>query len=509
MKEMWLRGVLLACVFLLLVGGGAPLFAATYHVATSGSDTLGNGSKDHPWATISHALVSIPDGSVVEVHPGTYTGRVSLRGTFASGVTVRSQVPYQARLRNNDRVVTAYGDNDPVIGITLEGFDIAHTGSGSSPLVIHIDGGGDNMVRNISLVNNILHDSYNNDILKINNACTNIRVRGNIFYNQNGSDEHIDINSVRDVVVEDNIFFNDFEGSGRVNRNNTSSYIVIKDSNQDDDIFIGSRDITIRRNIFLHWQGSDGSNFVLIGEDGMNYYEGYDILVENNLMLGDSANRIRAAFGVKGGRDIFFRNNTVSGDLPALAYAMRLNTEGSNPPNKRVLFYNNIWVDQTGSMGAETLTGRDDFSDTPIGESFDSVLANNCYWNGNDAMPYDSAETLNYTDDPARLVIDPQLRAPAAIALPRWREGEARFADGSTTIRQAFERLVAIYAALPAASPVIDRADPAHAPADDILGKTRSGAPDIGAYERFSSGDGTEPEPPARRGIAPTYLLLL
>ena len=507
MKDLWRRGVLLGCVFLLLAGGGAPLLAATYHVATGGSDSSGNGSKDHPWATISHALISIPDGSVVEVHPGTYTGQVSLRGNFAGMVTVRSQVPYQARLRNNGSVVTAYGGSGPVIGITLEGFDIAHTGSGSSPLVIHIDGGGNNMVRNISLINNILHDSFNNDILKIDNACTNIRVQGNIFYNQSGSDEHIDINSVRDVLVEDNIFFNDFEGSGRVNGNNTSSCIVIKDSNQGNDLFIGSHDITIRRNIFLHWQGSDGSNFVLIGEDGMNYYEGYDILVENNLMLGDSASRIRAAFGVKGGRDITFRNNTVSGDLPALAYAMRLNTEGSNPPTKNVRFYNNIWVDQTGSMGAETLTGRDDFSDTPVGESVDTVLANNCYWNGGDAMPYDAAETLNYTDDPARLVADPQLLAPTAIVLPHWRESEARFGDGSTTIRAAFERLAG-YAAPGSASPVIDRADPAHAPADDILGHPRSGAPDIGAGEMPSGGEPGPGEPDAK-GIVPTYLLLL
>ena len=74
-----------------------------------------------------------------------------------------------------------------------------------------------NLVSRITLRNNILHDSYNNDILKINNGAGQITVEGNIFYNQTGSDEHMDVNSVTDVVIQDNIFLNDFAGSGRAN----------------------------------------------------------------------------------------------------------------------------------------------------------------------------------------------------------------------------------------------------------------------------------------------------
>jgi hypothetical protein len=98
--------------------------ATVYYVATDGSDEIGDGSDSDPWATITHALESVPDGSTILVRPGTYTGRVRLRGTFAQGVTVRSEIPYQARLRNGDTVVTCfYGQ-----GITLEGFDVAHSG---------------------------------------------------------------------------------------------------------------------------------------------------------------------------------------------------------------------------------------------------------------------------------------------------------------------------------------------------------------------------------------------
>lgn len=79
-----------------------------YYVATSGNDTSGNGSSGNPWATITHALDNVPDGSMILVRAGTYNGRIRLRGIFSQGVTIRSEIPYQARLRNNDTVITCF-----------------------------------------------------------------------------------------------------------------------------------------------------------------------------------------------------------------------------------------------------------------------------------------------------------------------------------------------------------------------------------------------------------------
>ncbi len=468
------------------------VLAGTYHVAEDGSDASLTCSSISPCATITHALdMAMDNKSVIEVHPGTYNGRIRIRGYFFQGIIIRSQIPYKAKLRHTGTVITVYTDAALISGITLEGFDIAHSGEGAGALVVHIDGNGNNAVKNITLKNNILHDSYNNDILKINNASTNIVVRGNMFYNQHGSDEHIDINSVSNVIVEDNIFFNDFEGSGRINQNDTSSYIVIKDSNGTDDIYFGSRDITVRRNIFLNWQGETGSTFLQAGEDGQGFYEAYDVLVENNLMLGNSSNVIRSSFGVKGCRDITFRNNSISGNLPSLAYAMRLNREGSNPANNNIRFYNNVWTDQTGTM--------DDFSDTPFADTSFFTLLNNLYWNGGAAIPKDPSQRINYTNDSARLVADPILPPPVSITLPRWLENNEKFADGSGSIRAAFINLTK-FAKPSAKSPLIDMANDTYAPDDDILGAVRSSPKTIGAYEAEAFIG-----PPS---LSPIYLLL-
>ncbi len=491
---------------LLLAAIHSPTLAA-YYVATDGSDTNGTGTSGSPWATITHALDTIPDNSLVLVQPGTYKGRIRIRGNFSQGVIVRSEIPYKARLRHDGTVITAYQHGSGVKGIRLEGFDIAHSSPGSAALVVHIDGGGDKSVTNITLYNNILHDSYNNDILKINNATAHILVEGNMFYNQTGSDEHIDLNSVEDVVVQDNIFFNDFSGSGRSNSNTTSSFIVIKDSNGASDMYTGSRDVTLRRNIFFNWEGSTGSNFILIGEDGQPFYEGFNILVENNLLLGNSQNVMRAPFGVKGGRDIVFRNNSISGNLPSLAFAMRLNNEGSNPANSNIQFYNNIWSDPTGTMGAENSTRPNDFSDTPVGETASFTLDHNLYWNGGTALPYDAGETINTTDDPYTTLTDPKLTEPVSPVIPRWNEGPGKFADNSTSIRQAFVKLATTYCTPASGSGAIDSGNQTQIPSTDILkvSRPKGKGVDIGACE-FTVSTGGDNN--GKMVTAPLFLLL-
>jgi hypothetical protein len=469
-----------------LVCAGRAQAQSTFFVATNGSNDTGTGSSANPWQGIEFALTQVPDNSVILVRPGTYTGRIRVHGQFAQGVTVRSEQPYRALLRHNATVLTVYNDNANIEGITIEGFDIAHSGAGSSALVVQVQDGAGTETRRITFRNNILHDSFNNDILKINNGASDVLVTGNIFYNQQGSDEHMDINSVDNVVIEDNVLFNDFAASGRPIPTDTSSFIVIKDSNSTMDEYLGARNVIVRRNVFLNWQGSSGSNFVLLGEDGTANHEAFDVLVENNLMLGNSAAVMRAAFGCKGCRDSTFRANTVVGNLPSLAFAMRVNREGSNPVIQNIRFFNNIWSDPTGTMGADGAGSGNDFSDTPPADTSSFTLTRNVYWNNGAAIPDDPAELIGPSDDAMAIVGNPQLPAQASIVTPWWNATTGQFGGGFATIRDVFVALVNAYG-LPAANGAgVGAALPAQAPSTDILGTPRGNTPDVGAVQRVS-----------------------
>ena len=137
-------------------------------------------------------------------------------------------------------------------------------------------------------------------------------------------------------------------------------------------------------------------------------------------MLGNSGNNIRAPFGVKSGEDITFRSNSVVGDLPANAFAMRVNVENSLVTNDRINFYNNIYSDPTGTMGAGQGGGTNDFSDSPLEEVDDWQLLGNLYWNNGGPIPSSTSDVINYTADTSAVLANPQLAAQQSLVIPRW-----------------------------------------------------------------------------------------
>ncbi|MCA9981871.1 MAG: hypothetical protein KDD89_13595, partial [Anaerolineales bacterium] len=158
-----------------------------FYVDPAGSDTTGDGSASAPWQSIQHAVDSVPEGSVVRVRAGVYHGRVALTRRYkGGGLLLSADPPYQAQLRHDHQVIICFTCTD----VTIEGFDMAHSGPGAERYVVQIqdtadDGSGG---KQVTLRNNIFHDSYNNDLLKINNGAQQIRITGNLFYNQAGQD---------------------------------------------------------------------------------------------------------------------------------------------------------------------------------------------------------------------------------------------------------------------------------------------------------------------------------
>jgi|GEM_PF-299877 len=433
---------------------------------TWGSPTEGTASK--PFASISYAVHFIDDGGTVIVRPGTYHGMVRPEGTFTKGVLIKSEVPYAAKLRNNAMVVYIVGAS----GLTMEGFDISHEaipGQETGPLLVHTDW----YAHDIVLRNNIIHDSLNNDSLKINGGSYRVLVEQNILYNAVA--EQIRMDTVADVIIQDNVFFQDFEGAGRTLTTTPGSYIEVAD--QDGGPSVKSRNVTIRRNVFLNWENSYGMNFIQLGGDSRPWYEASYALIENNLMIGNNTKyQMRAPFGCKGAEYALFRNNTLVGDMHATAYLARLNMESGRIQNNYILFYNNVIADTAGTMARLTTT--------PWNDTRAFALDNNLYWNNGQPLPEDPLQLINPSNDAHAVVGDPMLAPQTNIVFPRWDEQQGKFLDGSSSIAEVHHTLAWTYGRPDPMSAVVNAANPAFAPKHDIFRHPRpAGAPDIGAVE--------------------------
>ncbi|MFB3890737.1 MAG: choice-of-anchor Q domain-containing protein [Phycisphaerae bacterium] len=457
----------------------AALRAGTYYIAPNGSDSTGDGSLTRPWGSIRYATDHVPDdGSTVLLRDGLYVGTQSLGRTFAKPCTIAAEHPYKALLQspgNSNRAFYCYSGANAV----LQGLNIYGSGSTGSEYVVHISNPA---THDITFDNCFIHDSYSNDVVKINSGTHHIAFRNCVLYNPpNPGDSQFDINTVTDITIENNILLNDYPGSGRPAQDQTHPFIVIKNSGDSSPDF--TRRITVRGNVFQNWSGLNDQSYLLIGEDGKPFMEAQDVLVENNLFLFNSPDSQVGAFMVKGGaRNITFRSNTVVGHpVGGSAFAMRMQKIASNPNMENIYYYNNIWSDPAGGMV--------DFSDGYKSEvSGDLVLSNNLYWNKGKGIPTDSWSILDpdapWYDDPRRTSADPLLGNPSGMVISRWLASSGQFLSGQDTIRGEFERLVRLYGALAAGSPAIDKADPAHISFYDILGNPRGAMGDIGAFER-------------------------
>lgn len=148
---------------------------ANYYVATSGSNTTGNGSLARPWQTIKHAIDKVGGpGVTINVRAGTYHEHVLINksGSASGGYFILRNYDFPSAATINGGTVNigttgyAYGLVD-VVGesnnpsyITVDGFEIYNftTANDSlTPAGIHVEGAG----TNIQLLNNHIQHIWN------------------------------------------------------------------------------------------------------------------------------------------------------------------------------------------------------------------------------------------------------------------------------------------------------------------------------------------------------------
>lgn len=432
--------------------GYAPPTAGVFYVATDGDDGTGDGSDALPWATITNAVLSVPDGSTVLVRPGVYAEQVNPSRRFDEGIVVRSEVPYRAVLRTIGSAIRVAG----LSGVTFEGFDITQDPASPTANVVHISSGTAGIPLRLVLRNNIIHDAYAGTLLRCNDDANQVRIEGNLFYNSPSYLAHIADGP--DLIVERNVFFQDLGAAGRPT--DVGSVMVLSEDNG-----YGAKRHTIRRNVFMHWEGSPDGGFIEVRRP-------LEVIVENNLMLGTTAIPMRAPFAIRGASDVTFRNNTIVGEFAADAFGLYVDDSGRGLGGDSLTFFNNIWSSPTGAMTT--------FSRVAPADVVSPRIGSNLYFNGAVAIPDDPAQALNRSDDASAVVADPMLGALSPGVLPTW-DG-TRFADGSSTICEVFENVVRRFGVPAAGSPAVGAADPSESAPDDILGRPRTGNT-IGAAE--------------------------
>jgi len=475
---------------------------ATFYVAVDGSNDTGDGSEAGPWATLAHAINSgIPadGGHVIVVRDGSYNGPNYIHRGFPAMVTVQAEHAYGVLLSNLERdgggaivsgeaAIQLYVEGQA--NITLEGFVISNydpayacapDGSERGWELVHFQDATHVVFRNNIVFGNNAPGTCD-DMIKVNRGSDafyprEITITGNIFFDhpRGGGVDLIDSVRPGELDITENIFF------VRNTDHPSQSFITIKREVPEAIMPDWARPprnprFIIARTVFLNWGGNSDQAFIQFGEDGVSEHEITNSLIENNLFIGNSPAPMAAPVQLKGVRGITMRANTVVGDLPGGAYGLRIGTEGDNPTVSDIAVLNNIWCDPAGTMGERFLNIYGDVDVSSI------TLGSNLFWNEGNALP--AAEDPAPSTDPGLIEADPLLQTDqGGMVLPVWDADAGRFASGTGTIREEFERLVLTYGGIPGDSPARDAADPAAMPALDILGRARDGSPDRGCFE--------------------------
>ncbi len=310
----FLTAVLLLAVLIPLIGGAAE--AATYYVATNGSD--GNpGTQAAPWATFSHSVGALQPGDTLLIQNGTYHEalNVTRSGTASAPITIQ-----------------AVNDGQAIVDCQ---------GSAAHALYIY----GQSYVN----VQGIVFKNTSDDVVKVGGGSHNDNLRRLSAYNSGIGNYHIfDVSGASYILIEDSVA-SQTAGSNKAGRYGFMS-------------FSGANHNTFRRNYVKYYSHTGGGGPCAAAAD---YGGSYDVW-ENNVFdvsqMPAGCSPIGYQFGIFGtgayydtSHNKWYGNVVIGG--PNLASAVHGETSGESMQGWE--FYNNVFlnapqgvVDMAGSLGS-------------------------------------------------------------------------------------------------------------------------------------------------------------
>lgn len=303
----------------------------------------GDGSSDHPYATIQAAVTAAKPGTAIYVHAGTYVENVKIPWN-ASGTTDAPIWLLSADGPQAATIVAASNDKPTIQALGVDNYVIKNFAIvGGYDGIQFNQSGADftNYVNNVVIQGNVISGSVE-DGVKVGQA-NNVYVLDNVVHDI-GTEEGVDFVGVQNGVVARNEIYN---------LQNTTAAIFAKG---------GSTDIVISDN-YIHDVTGDGISaggwtgeaYVLPGAD----YEAKNVDVTGNKVV----NVGKAPVSVHGAVDVSIVDNYLVSNT-TVPWAVYVAT--GNPDAETVRYSSDVTVSENTLIGAKTVIRIDAGNGTDV-----------------------------------------------------------------------------------------------------------------------------------------------
>jgi hypothetical protein len=269
-----------------------PANSKSLYVSPSGDDD-NDGTKDHPFATISHAAQKVSPGTVVYVLPGTYNEAITIKksGSEDQRISFYSSTQWGAKIHtsNSDVPWTTRADY-----IDIVGFDISSSGSRDGIV---------NMGSFIRTIGNNIHD--------IPGKCDNIGGSGMTDGNYKAHDNDIIGNVVHNIGSSYPKMCQYVHAIYHSNaRGHIYNNIAYDNAGVGINLWHAATDTIVANNLTFN----NKEHGISIGTDTGNTggKKGDNFIVANNIIVNNALLGVRERKGVLGHNQ--FVNNIVSGN---------------------------------------------------------------------------------------------------------------------------------------------------------------------------------------------------